>query len=124
MPLCGAVTKLTRPSPNTDGCTLRTPLLSRHVSGVGWTRGEKNREKPSAERDWRRYTQTPPPSVKGEGEAAGSSARRAGGEVGKGCEGGRGPGEVEGGGAGKGVEFRASVIGGLRPPRTDRRAGG
>ncbi|KYN08963.1 hypothetical protein ALC57_18929 [Trachymyrmex cornetzi] len=28
MPLCGAVTKLTRLSPNTDDCTLRTPAAA------------------------------------------------------------------------------------------------
>ncbi|KYM95947.1 hypothetical protein ALC62_13395 [Cyphomyrmex costatus] len=28
MPLCGAVTKLTRLSPNTNGCTLRTPAAA------------------------------------------------------------------------------------------------
>lgn len=52
MPLCGAVTKLTGPSPDADGCTLRAPVADAHPHRLrGLRRGweAKNREKSSAD---------------------------------------------------------------------------
>ncbi|CAL1688324.1 unnamed protein product [Lasius platythorax] len=81
MPLCGAVTKLTRPALDADGCTLRTPAavptvsVRREEGGRGRggegriDSGRKESRKSSAEGDWRRCTQTLSSSlVKGEGE--------------------------------------------------------
>ncbi|TGZ37882.1 hypothetical protein DBV15_02135 [Temnothorax longispinosus] len=85
MPLCGAVTKLTRLSPDTDGCTLWTPTAAAPTVptrlGGGIDSGRKESRKTLGRgRDWRRYTQTPSSSVKGEEETAGASA---GEEVGR-----------------------------------------
>lgn len=112
MPLCGAVTKLTRLSPNTDDCTLwtstvATPTVSTCVGSGIDSGGEKNYEKLSVERDWRRYTQTPSSSVKSEEETGNS----AGEEVGRDAKAEKGPGEMESGSSeeltmpGKGWKF-------------------
>jgi len=107
MPLCGAVTKLTRLSPNTDDCTLWTPaaiiptVSARLGGGIDWGRKESRKI-------FGRGRLAP---IHADAVLVGERWRRGREQRGrrgrKGCEGERGPGEVEGSSeeSGKGWKF-------------------
>lgn len=96
MPLCGAVTKLTRLSPNTDGCTLRTlaaaaPTVWGRLGG-GIDSGRKESRKTLGR--GRLAPIHADAVVVGERWRRGREQRGRRGR--KGCEGGRAPGEEKG----------------------------
>lgn len=124
MPLCGAVTKLTRLSLNTDGCTLRTPAAAAPTVwdclGGGIDSGRKESRKNSRSRERLAPIHADAVAV-GERWRRGREQRRRRGR--KGCEGRKRSRDEEKGsnwqcgvdGAEKGVEFAQAWFSIYRP---------